>query len=526
MRMRFVLLLFLFCWAIIPSMAFDFEVDGIYFDSLSSKTCEVVYGEGNCAERIIIPESVSYKGRVYDVVRIGTDAFYAWTKMKTVYIPACVEAIGSEAFIHCNGLISIEVEEGNPFFSSYQGALYNKQQSCIIKVPAGKKEFSIPTSVSEIGEDAFFLCRSLKKLIIPSSVTHIRDNAFAGCDSLIEIDIPNSVVYIGEYAFSGCKSLESINIPNSVKKIGRNALSFCTSLSVAILPSEIESIPYGMFNGCTSLKTITVPSGVITIGDYSFAQCDSLQTIIIPNTLISLGNNVFSGSISLKTLEMPEGVTTIGDQAFEYCVLLDTLTLPSNVAEIGKKVFNGCKRLVCIDVSEDNIAYKSIQGALYDHNVNRLIKMPSLSHCDSIPATVSQIEPFAFYKCESITKVRIPKGVSTIGEWAFVGCNSLDSVYMETPINLSNTYLPEKTRTLYVPFGKKADFESSSYFISQYSLFKSIEEYVGETTSVAKPIPFVNGKDEIYNLQGIKVLSNNSNNKGVYIINRKKVMVK
>ena len=39
--------------------------------------------------------------------------------------------------------------------------------------------------------------------------------------------IPNSVTTIGEHAFSDCDSLTSINIPNSVTTIGEGAFCKC-----------------------------------------------------------------------------------------------------------------------------------------------------------------------------------------------------------------------------------------------------------------------------------------------------------
>lgn len=160
--------------------------------------------------------------------------------------------------------------------------------------------------------------------------------------------------------------------------------------------------------------------------------------------------------------------------------------------------------------------------------MNRLIKVPAKATKDSIPSTVTRISPYAYFQCNTLTKVRIPDSVTDIGDWAFVGCNTLDSVYMSKPINLSETYLPQDTRTLFVPIGKKNDFESSSYYIGQYSLFKAIEEY-GETPtsmSIQKSEEINKEKTDIYNLQGVKMGDINYLSKGVYVSNGKKVVIK
>ena len=515
----------------ISAKAYDFEVDGIYYDSLSAKTCEVVSGNGYFLECIKIPTTVSFAGNDYKVVRIGAGAFYNQTSVKSVHIPVSLTAIGSESFMHCYGLTSIEVDNGNPAYSSYEGALYDKSRSRLIFVPAGKTEYKILSGIKEISKDAFYLCKSLRKISIPNGVSHIGDNAFAGCDSLVSIDIPNSVEYIGEYAFCGCKSLTTLTVPSSVTMLGRSAFSFCTSLkAVAFTMGKvgIQSIPGHLFNGCTSLETVIIPMGITSLGDYSFAQCDSLRAIQIPSTVTTLGNNVFYNCHSLKNFEFPENIETIGSQAFEYCQQLDTIALPRTLNEIGENAFNGCRGLTYFRVSEDNIKYKSFKGKLYDYQMDRLIKVPAKATKDSIPSSVTHISAYAYFLCCFLDKVVVPEPLTDIGKWAFVGCSSLDSVYMSKPINLSETYLPQDTRVLFVPIGKKKDFEGSSYYSDQYSLFKAIKEY-GDTPTIMRLQMFekkYKDKPVIYNLQGIRIGDRKYLSKGIYVINGQKVFCK
>ena len=98
---------------------------------------------------------------------------------------------------------------------------------------------------------------------------------------------------------------------------------------------------------------------------------------------------------------------------------------------------------------------------------------------------------------------------------------------MSKPINLSGSYLPQRSRTLYVPIGKKTDFESSSYYLDQYSLFKDIIEY-GETPTIltSKVLNEDNNNPVIYNLKGVRLSNKKGLHKGVYIINGKKVVQK
>ncbi|MBQ4143045.1 MAG: leucine-rich repeat domain-containing protein, partial [Thermoguttaceae bacterium] len=65
-------------------------------------------------------------------------------------------------------------------------------------------KYTIPNSVTSIGEGAFYDCESLTSVTIPDSVTSIGDKAFNLCKSLTSVTIPDSVTSIGEEAFRGC----------------------------------------------------------------------------------------------------------------------------------------------------------------------------------------------------------------------------------------------------------------------------------------------------------------------------------
>ena len=116
--------------------------------------------------------------------------------------------------MYCELLQSIEVAEGNQYFASIDGVLFSKDLTHIISYPQAKygSQYTIPDSVTHIGDEAFYYCESLQSIVIPNSVTHIGDSAFEECTALQSIDIPNSVTHIGDYAFSGCEALQSIHI--------------------------------------------------------------------------------------------------------------------------------------------------------------------------------------------------------------------------------------------------------------------------------------------------------------------------
>jgi hypothetical protein len=77
------------------------------------------------------------------------------------------------------------VDAQNSFFSSVNGVLFDKSQSTLIEYPGGKDgSYTIPGSVTSIGDYAFYFCSSLTSVTIANSVTNIGIQAFASCPVL------------------------------------------------------------------------------------------------------------------------------------------------------------------------------------------------------------------------------------------------------------------------------------------------------------------------------------------------------
>ena len=160
---------------------------------------------------------------------------------------------------------------------------------------------------------------SIEKIEIGSSVTSIGNYAFYNCYSLTSITIPNGVTSIGNYAFYNCYSLTSITIPNGVTSIGNSAFSNCYSLTSITIPNGVISIGNSAFYNCSSLASITIPDGVTRIGQYAFYICYSLSSITIPNGVTSIASNAFASCYSLTSITIPNSITSIEAQAFYNC---------------------------------------------------------------------------------------------------------------------------------------------------------------------------------------------------------------
>ena len=168
------------------------SVNGVLFNK--DKTALICYPAGKTDKSYNIPNSVT---------SIGDHAFNGCLSLTSVTIPNSVTSIGDWVFTDCSSLTAINVNTGNKNYTSVNGVLFNKDKTKLICYPSEKvdKSYTIPNSVTEIGEYAFSDCKSLTSIKIPNSVTEISSGAFSDCKSLTSIKIPNSVTSIGENAF-------------------------------------------------------------------------------------------------------------------------------------------------------------------------------------------------------------------------------------------------------------------------------------------------------------------------------------
>lgn len=207
---------------------------------------ETSIGAGDTISIFTIPDSET---------SIGDSAFSTINGVTNIFIPSTVTEIGRRAFFSCSTLTSIDVAPDNPFYSSQEGVLYNKNKTTLVAFPGGRVgTFSIPSSVTSINNEAFKGCSKLTAVTIPESVTSIGYEAFANCSSLTSISLPNNVKTIQYGTFARCSALSSVTLPNNLCAIWRHSFLDCISLTNITLPQSLWSFDGGSFTGCASLS--------------------------------------------------------------------------------------------------------------------------------------------------------------------------------------------------------------------------------------------------------------------------------
>ena len=431
--------------------AYDFEVDGIYYNITSSQdfTVEVTHrSHHNYAGKKIIPESVSYNGNIYSVTNIGEYAFSDDDNLTSITIPHSVTSIGNHAFAYCSSLTSI----------------------------------TIPNSVTSIGDYAFSGCPSLTSITIPNSVTSIGSIAFSGCSSLYTVinystlniqkgDISNGyIAYYAKVVIDGNTNEQVGDFFFRTDNSGNHYLSaYVGTGQTLVLPENYKGENYGIdeyvFFGLGKLNEATIPSSVTSIGSHAFYGCSSLTSITIPNSVTSIGDYALYGCnnlytvINFSTLNIQKGRSSNGYIAYYAKVVIDGNTNE----QVGDFFFR-----------TDNSGNHYLSAYM---GTEQTLVLP-----ENYKGENYGIDKYVFYGLDKLKKVTIPNSVTSIGDYAFYGCANLQSLAIGSGVLSigSNQTTPVKTiwQTNTPPNGYKNLAGKINYVANeQYSGLSNVRVY-------------------------------------------------
>ena len=395
---------------------------------------------GNCKDKNIVIPSVAPNGNVVTVIGAKDNSHtFSGSGIKSIEIPKTVIELDVDCvFENCPYLTEIIVAEDNPYFTSVDGVLYNKNLTKLIAYPAGKRaeSFVIPDSVKVIGEDAFNDCVYLNSITIPSSVLEIESGAFSGCYKLVEVINKSSLNiqkgstdngYSAYYAFevhSGESKLTKLGDYIFYVYNGVNYLVGYVGNETALkLPESYNGKSYAInqyafyhkyYNAPSSIVSIEIPSNVIGIGASAFEGCEQLIEVINKSNISMTAGVSGNGSIALYAAEVHKGTSKI-----------------VNLNDYLFYTINGVNYLIGYIGNDTELALpESFHGESYEIYKN------AFRYCDTnyliekivIPNRVTSIGNRAFYDCRSLNSITFSNNLTTIGASAFYGCTALNSV--------------------------------------------------------------------------------------------------
>ena len=297
--------------------------------------------------------------------RIGNSAFCT-CGMKSLYIPKSVEIIGEDAFTNCYRLTSIEVEEGNPSYSSDDGVLFDYDKKSLICLPP---------------------------LLFPDSPenTNEKDNTeeYIWCDYYSESD--------------GVAHFASI---------------YDKQTHVHVVDEETGE----EYNEITGWH---VGFGV---GDIITRSLDRGDKVYVEDgEQVKVGQKLYSHRTpnedwkpcygpSRKCYSIPESVTQICARALKRSTI-KVLNIPKTVQSIGDEAFVW-SRMDEIVVSHDNLHYETRNNVLIDKTENAVLVQFGKSKEIEFPDGVEAIKSGA-YENKRKSPLVIPEGVKYIEDGAF-----------------------------------------------------------------------------------------------------------
>ncbi|MFA7075248.1 MAG: leucine-rich repeat protein [Candidatus Izemoplasmatales bacterium] len=271
--------------------------------------------------------------------KIEREAFFGCSALKSIDFNK-VTTIEYLAFGDCSGLEEIKVSNFNEsIYVELNCLIYKTTQILIL----GCKNSTIPQDVKKIMDGAFYGCKDLISISFPSSafgVTEIGDNAFNGCIGIKSVYIPSTIVNVGFDAFENCTNLSSVTAHSSVlgTLIGSDAFlgtawynsqpdgvvyvgdmlykykGTMPSNTTITVRDGTKSISPKAFLLCSGLKSIVIPADIKKIGYQAFYNCQNLVSVTVKsNNPPFLGTNVFFGTPSSMKIYVPkDSVDKIG----------------------------------------------------------------------------------------------------------------------------------------------------------------------------------------------------------------------
>lgn len=225
-----------------------------------------------------------------------------------------------------------------------------------------------------------------------------------------------SAIVVTQIPVSDVEAVETSSA-SDFKMSGTTLVKYNGTAEDVSISNYVEKIEADAFAGNDSVKHVTIGNAVEVIGAGAFSECSNLESVTIPDSVERIDNAAFSG-----------------------CPLLSKVTIGTGLSELGNGAFAGCYSLAKIDIDSSNTKFNCDDGAVYNKGSNgRSILYQVLAgrkgDTYTMPATVKQIKPYAFWGDYNLENVSVSSNVKEIPGYAFSNCKNLKEVNIPYSVN-------------------------------------------------------------------------------------------
>ena len=405
---------------------------------------------------------------------IRTEAFANCTSLTTLNLTSNVYDFSASAVNGCNNLKTITVSTLNKHLCDVNGIVYSKDKTELVRCPPGHNttifnHSSFPSTLKEIGFEAFATCKKIQMVHIPYGVKSIR------------------------MCFQECTGLTTLQIPSSATDFGYGTFGFIPNLTYLYcnLSTPPSGMPYGPYSSAPRL-TLYVPDEAIEAyknarywstwkyikgGAFDVTTNDAMQTLrytIHSNKAETINGNSYAGRAMLvyapdptvysQTYAVPDHVTLANGKKYAVTAINSnvcsggmrasaTLRLGANVDSIFSNAFQGKTMLTGLKLNS-KLTYIGV-NAFYDCRIANDL---------ALPYGFKKLSSGAFYN-NSFKRFLIPGSLISMGHTCLARNNYLEELVINDPYWARSTgwdltKIPTSCK-LYVPVGSVEAYKNN-----------------------------------------------------------------
>lgn len=410
---------------------------------------------------------------------IGENCFERNYRLETITLPNSVSSIGRGLFTDCVSLKNIDIENDYFTVDRANGGLYGQKDAMSYyylyafpaKFPGSSNGVVIINSGARVVCTGAFSHVSLYEVAFESKNNSIKfESGSVVCPTLRSFRLNCNLVTLDNDTFTDPITNETF-LPNSIylDQGTASGLNVCLNGSAfsAIerrlyndTEGHAEYRPYSENFGYAMMTEGGVTTVVIT--GYRGTNADIVIPSVINNLPVTMiDNNAFRGNKTIERVVLPDSITTVGEYAFYDCDNLRSVTLGEGLKKIDSYAFARCENLSSVEYTDrTNITdlgvypfaddelllggeeFVIIGGVLFAYNgIDEMVVIPDnvyviadyvFRDCISmeklvfgVDSQLTSILSYAFYGCDSVLEVVLPRNLSNIGEYAFASCSKL-----------------------------------------------------------------------------------------------------